>query len=115
VLSPAAATLHWDAAPLDPGEFKDYVLDWSAELDANGATIASSAWALSSEAIADGIEMAAPFIDEKTVGIWLKGGTGADASVIFNPPGKQYVIQNTLTDSAGRILQRSIRFTAVQL
>jgi hypothetical protein len=87
--------------PKDPQETKDYYVDWANVL-ATGETIASDTWT-----IPTGISEAAALT--ATVGaisyVGLTGGTA----------GQSYTLVCTMTTSAGRIFERSIRVPVVQL
>lgn len=77
----------------DPGEKKDYGVDWSQLLA--GDTISTSAWVVES-----GLTKEVSPAEGKTgttTTVWLSGGT-AD---------QDYTVTNTVTTAAGRILERS--------
>jgi hypothetical protein len=113
--SPADALYSW-ADPLDPSEHKDFAFSFAAETTATGSTIASASWALSSAAIAAGVEIDTSSVASPVCTVWLQvdGANQSDAG--FNAPdGTDFAVEVTATDSAGRIYQRTIRLTVVQL
>lgn len=85
----------------DPAAKVDYLFNWAAWL-VSGATIsgASSSWAID---VAPDASLAiagspAPSNTTTTATVWLTGGT----------PGQRYVLRNRITDTDGRIEDRSV-------
>jgi hypothetical protein len=77
----------------DPGEVKDYAIDWAAHLGTS-ETISTSAWV-----VATGLTSTA-FPDTKTdttTTIWLSGGTA----------GVPYLVTNHVVTNQGREFERS--------
>lgn len=83
----------------DPGEKKDYAIDWSRHLD-EGDTVASSTWT-----VATGLTTATPAPSATTTitTIWLSGGTA----------GTEYRVTNHVITAQGREYERSF-FVNVQ-
>lgn len=83
----------------DPGEKKDYAVDWSAHLGAVD-TISTSAWVVGS-----GLTQATPAPSNTTTvaTIWLSGGTA----------GTEYRVTNHVVTAQGREFERSF-FVNVQ-
>lgn len=77
-----------------PGSLKDYTVDWSAWLEEQDDTIASSAWTIPS-----GLTSSSPGSTETTATIWLTGVTA----------GQVYTVINTITTAAGRVEPRAFR------
>jgi hypothetical protein len=84
----------------DPSDVKEYGIDWSAVLTAEGATgIATSTW--SDPDPNDGVLVkGSGYILTHVTTLWLSGGT----------PGTTYALTNTITTSGGiqRTHQRTI-------
>ncbi len=78
----------------DPGELLDYGYDWTKLLDPEDDTIADSEWV-----IPDGINSESGTYDDKTVAVWLSGGTH----------GQDYDLVNNITTEAGRIHSQTLR------
>lgn len=83
----------------DPGEKKDYAVDWSAHLD-DGDTITTSTWVVGA-----GLTQATPAPSATTTvaTIWLSGGTA----------GTEYRVTNHVVTAQGREFERSF-FVNVQ-
>jgi hypothetical protein len=75
----------------DPGEVKDYAVDWSRHL-ADGETISTSSWVVAS-GMTGGTESAT----DTTATIWLSGGTD----------GVEYRATNHVVTNQGREFERS--------
>lgn len=78
----------------DPAELLDYVVDWEDNWLAEGETISTSDWT-----VATGITEVSASNTGTTATVWLSGGTH----------GQEYLVTNTITTSAGRIGERSIK------
>lgn len=86
----------------DPGEVKDYAIDWTAHL-ADGETIISSTWV-----VPDGIaEPVSPTTaaSDTTATVWLEGGTA----------GTEYRVTNHVLTNQGREFERSFTVNVQQL
>ena len=86
----------------DPGEKKDYRIDWAAHLGTGGDTISSSAWVISPSG---GLTQTtpAPSNTTTTTTIWLLGGVA----------GTEYRVTNHVITAQGREFERSF-FVNVQ-
>lgn len=113
MLSPAQAERAW-AGKLDPSEFLDFSLDCAVEMAAVGASISSVVWELSDAAIAAGIAKDRETFDAASATVWLYVLPEAQTAAIFDYPGTDFVLQVTVQDTAGRIYERTIRFTVGQ-
>lgn len=73
------------------GETLDYVIDWTAYLD--GDSIVGSSWAA---VPATGVVINSPAASFNAVSatVWVSSGT----------PGQKYVLENTVTTAAGRVV-----------
>jgi hypothetical protein len=80
----------------DPSELLDYVLNWNDGWLATSPaeTILTSSWSVTS-----GITKATESNTTTTATVWLSGGTH----------GQEYLATNTVTTSAGRTGERSIK------
>ena len=84
----------------DPAEVLDYKADWSSEEAEGGPwleggeTIVTSTWAVTGGLVIDNQSQ-----DSTTATVWLSGGTPGTARAT-----------NTVTTSAGRTGERSLRF-----
>lgn len=79
----------------DPGDRKDYTIDWRAELAAHGNdAISSSTWTVET-----GLTQATPAPSSAggLTTIWLSGGA----------LDQDYTVTNTVSTTGGRILERS--------
>jgi hypothetical protein len=85
----------------DPGEKKDYAIDWAAHL-ATSETISTSTWVVQT-----GITQTtpAPSNTTTTTTIWLSGGT----------EGTEYRITNHVVTNQGREFERSFTVNVQQL
>lgn len=75
----------------DPGEKKDYAVNWSEHLT-SGDTITTSTWVAAS-----GLTSSAPSATTTTTTIWLSGGTA----------GTEYRVTNHVITAQGREFERS--------
>jgi hypothetical protein len=100
-------SLKWQAA-LDPNEKKDYVRDWSAEMDAETDTIASAQFVLPQSAqdatlTATSVTI---FDSSKKVRVWFEA-TDADTfrSAFL---GKRIDVDHSITSTGGRRFNETI-------
>lgn len=108
------ASLIWED-PLDPAEDKDYSLDWSAEMTAVNDTIQSSSWALSSAAVAAGVENDQSSFDSTSTTVWLQVNLANQQDATYDGAGAIFEATNTVTTVGGRTYERSAAFTVKQL
>lgn len=80
--------------PKDPDEVLDYLVDWSARLEAD--TIATSTWI-----VPDGITADTDSSAAATTTIWLSGGT----------LGETYTLLNRITTVGGRTMDQSVKIS----
>lgn len=78
----------------DPGDKKDYRVDWASHLGTGGDTITTSTWV-----VATGLTIATPAASNTTTTatIWLSGGTA----------GTEYRVTNHVVTAQGREFERS--------
>ena len=93
-------TLAWPDK--DPQEILDYKIDWDLML-AVGETIVTSTW--SSPTNGPTLSNAQILTGNRSTLIWAAGGT----------EGATYNIENTITTSAGRTIQRSVALRVATL
>lgn len=79
-------------ASKDPSDISDWDVDWSDHL-ATGEVIATSAWSVS-----QGLTIDSDTFSDTVAKVWLRHGT----------PGKVAVLENTITTSGSRTLQRTV-------
>lgn len=81
----------------DPGEVKDYQIDWAGESPGprlvEGETIASSEWT-----VEEGITVDSEAADDTTATIWVSGGVA----------GQKYRLTNEIMTSDGRTYRQTI-------
>ena len=83
--------------PLDPkasGEEKNYGLDWAPQLADAAATIVTSEWEIISDLGSPDLAIMTHDIDGQFTIVKLEGGE----------PGRDYIVQNTITTSEGETL-----------
>jgi len=113
-ISATDAIYEWTTA-LDPMELMSFTFSWANELSATGASIASDSWALSSAASAAGVEIDQQTNDTNTSTVWLKVNGANQSDAGFDAPtGTAFTIKITMTDTAGRTYERTVKFTVVQ-
>jgi hypothetical protein len=83
----------------DPGEVKDYAIDWTAHLAA-AETITTSTWVVATGITKDSDTLATPLAT-----IWLSGGT----------EGTEYRVTNHVVTNQGREFERSFMVNVQQL
>ena len=110
---PAQAQFAW-GTPLDPAEVQPFTFGWDAELAATGASISTDNWTLSSAAVAAGIEIQLQTNDLTKSTVWLRVDALNQSDPIFDPPGTDFTIKITMTDSEGRTYERTVKFTVGQ-
>ncbi len=113
MLSPAQAEKAFPGK-LDPNEFLDFSITCGPEMAATGQEIASVVWELSDAAVAAGITKDREAHDANNATVWLYVLPEAQTAAIFDYPGTDFVLQVTVQDTAGRIYERTIRFTVGQ-
>ena len=99
--------LKW-TAPLDPDEKKDYVRDWTAELDALTDTISSAQFDLP-QAVTDATLTATNvsiFDSSKKVRVWFEATNAATLRSTF--AGNKVSVRHTITTVGGRRFNESI-------
>lgn len=103
------------AAPLDPQEIKDYEVSWQPELASKGDSLASSTFSLSAEATAAGLQIDSQ--SETTYGgvVWLSVDGAKQDDPAWDDYGTELEVLHTITTTAGRTYQRSIRLRVKQL
>ena len=83
----------------DPGEVKDYAIDWTAHL-ADGETITTSTWV-----VATGLTKDSDSATTTVATIWLSGGS----------EGTEYRVTNHVVTDQGREFERSFTVNVQQL
>jgi len=84
----------------DPDEVLDYSIDWSAQMAADGDTIASAEWIVPAE-----LTKGAEVVTGNIVTVWLSGGTAA----------RSHFVTSRITTTAGRVMDRSARLLITNL
>lgn len=88
----------------DPGDVKDYAIDWSQHLlvegEDAGDTITASTWV-----VAAGLTKDSDFDTTTRTTVWLSGGTA----------GVEYLVTNHVTTAQGRQFERSFTVNVTQL
>ena len=93
------------AATFDPGETKDYVRDWTAEMDAVSDTITATSAALVTENTGLSVGSVAIDASQKKVVMWL---TASNATQLASLVGTVVIIAHTITTAGGRFYKERI-------
>lgn len=100
--------LEWPA-PLDPGEEKDFAVDWSKALA--GDQIVGSTWSVSPAAGAAGVVLGVTSRTASATVVWVSIATAHRA----DPHNTAYELINIVTTSGGRRLQRTVKLRVFRL
>lgn len=79
--------------PKDPDEILDYMVDWSARLDADADTITAVTWIVPA-----GITKTTEYRNDTQTQIWLSGGTA----------GETYEFTCRITTARGRVMDQTV-------
>lgn len=88
-------------APLDPDEYKDYVRDWTDEMEVTSDEIASALFELPSDAITAGlfIDVQQVSVDKKKAVFWIGSNNPTATRALV---GSEVRIQHTMNTTGGR-------------
>ncbi|SRR5579883_2491662 len=95
----------WNA-PFDPAERKDFVRDWSEEMEKSQDTISEVSFTLPADAIAAGLQVVASEQQNGVLAVvWF---VASDASALLAAfDGKDVAVSHSITTAAGRVLHET--------
>lgn len=106
--------LSW-TAPFDPHEVKDYVVDFTAEMDATSDTLTAVRYTLPADAIAAGLQIDSQglVLSNKGAQVWLSvqeaEEANLEAAIVAAGGSITYELDLEVDTTAGRLLNRTVK------